>query len=266
MLDKYNRRIHYLRISVIDRCNLRCWYCMPKTGVQLLKHEDILSYEEITQVVETAVQLGIDKIRLTGGEPLIRRDILLLVSMIAGVKSIKDLAMTTNGILLEQFAQPLAEAGLKRINISLDTIDPEKYKEITRGGDINNVFTGIEAARTAGLQPIKINCVVLRSSNETDARDLKKYCNENNLKVRFIHQMDLTTGEFSVVEGGEGGDCKHCNRLRLTSNGIIKPCLFSDLEFDIRKLGAEQAIKQAIKAKPESGTCNFINKFHNIGG
>ena len=266
MYDKYNRKINYLRISVTDKCNLRCRYCMPETGMQLLKYEDILSYEEITHVVKTAVKLGIDKIRITGGEPLVRKDIVKLISMIANIKGIKNLAMTTNGILLEQFAQPLAKAGLQRINISLDTVNPKKFTELSRGGDIKMVFKGIEAAKNANLKPIKINCVVMHSSDEIDAKEVKKFCNKNNLQIRFIHQMDLKTGDFSIVEGGEGGNCSRCNRLRLTSNGMMKPCLFNDLEYDVRKLGAEKAIIKAIESKPEYGTLSTKNKFHSIGG
>ncbi len=266
MYDKYNRKINYLRISVTDKCNLRCRYCMPETGMQLLKYEDILSYEEITQVVKTAVKLGIDKIRITGGEPLVRKDIVKLISMIANIKGIKNLAMTTNGILLEQFAQPLAKAGLQRINISLDTVNPKKFTGLSRGGDIKMVFKGIEAAKNANLTPIKINCVVMHSSDEIDAKEVKKFCTENNLQIRFIHQMDLETGNFSIVEGGEGGNCSRCNRLRLTSNGMMKPCLFNDLEYDVRKLGAEQAIIKAVESKPEYGTLSTKNKFHSIGG
>ena len=266
MYDKYNRKINYLRISVTDRCNLRCTYCMPETGIELLDHKDILSFEEIKQIIKTAVKLGIDKIRLTGGEPLIRKDIVRLVSMIANIKGIKDLAMSTNGILLEQFAQPLVKAGLQRINISLDTLNPTKYTELTRGGDIKKVFKGIEAARNANLAPIKINCVVMHSSDESDAQKVKIFCNENNLQIRFIHQMDIKTGKFSIVEGGEGGNCSRCNRLRLTSNGMMKPCLFNDLEYDVRKLGAEQAIIKAVESKPEYGTLSTKNKFYSIGG
>lgn len=266
MFDKYNRKITYLRISVTDRCNLRCRYCMPKYGTQLFKHEDILSYDEITEVVKTAVAFGIDKIRLTGGEPLVRKGIVKLVSMLAEIKGIKDLAMSSNGILLEDFAQSLADAGLHRINISLDTINPEKYKEKTRVGDISKVFNGINAAKAAGLIPIKINCVVMNSSDELDAKEVAKFCKGKDLEVRFIHKMDLETGNYSIVEGGDGGNCEKCNRLRLTANGMMKPCLFNDLGYNVRKLGAEEAIKKAVGNKPHCGTLNLSNKFYNIGG
>lgn len=266
MLDLYNRKINYLRISVTDRCNLRCHYCMPEDGVCMVSHSDILTYEEIQQVVAVAVPLGIDKIRLTGGEPLVRKDIVELVRMIADVNGVKDMSITTNGILLEKFAMPLAQAGLHRVNISLDTMDPEKFSQITRGGDIRKVLAGIEAAKLAGLNPVKINCVIKKSSDEPDALTVKQYCIENGLHARFISQMDLSTGHFGIVDGGTGGDCVHCNRLRLTPTGKMKPCLFSDLEYDIREMGIQKAIEAALFAKPEKGTVNLSNCFHNIGG
>ncbi len=266
MLDRFNRKINYLRISVTDRCNLRCKYCMPESGIELLKHEDILRFDEIVNVVKVAVDSGIDKVRITGGEPLVRKDIVKLVSMIRKIDGIKDLSMTTNGIFLDQFAEDFKKAGLQRINVSLDTIDPETYKLLTRGGNVNRVFKGIEAAKNAGLKPIKVNCVVWNSSQEEDAKAVAKYCKENNLQIRYIHQMNLSTGEFSIVEGGDGGNCIKCNRLRLTANGKIKPCLFNDFEFDVRKLGAEKALKLVVENKPKSGTFNQTNKFFNIGG
>ncbi len=266
MLDRFKRKISYLRISVTDRCNLRCHYCMPEKDPALLRHSDILTFEELRQVVATVVPLGITKIRLTGGEPLVRKDIIKLVSMIAGVPGVQDLAMTTNAIMLEKFALPLAQAGLNRINISLDTIDDDKFRMITRGGDINKVFRGIAAAKAAGLSPIKLNCVVKQDEDRSDAESVKQYAIEQGLEVRFIREMDLQSGDFGVVEGGSGGNCKQCNRLRITSNGKIKPCLFSDLEYDIRKMGIEKAIEMALMNKPAKGTVNMINAFHNIGG
>ncbi len=266
MYDKYNRSINYLRISVTDRCNLRCTYCMPESGITLLNHEDILSFEEIIEVVKEAVTLGISKIRITGGEPLVRKGIVDLVRMISGIPEITDFGLTTNGILLHEFAEPLANAGLHRINISLDTINPVKFREITRIGNLSMVFAGIEAAKKAGLNPIKINCVVKNSSLEQDAQDVKQYCIRNGLEVRFIHEMDLESGCFTVVEGGTGGDCKSCNRLRLTADGMLKPCLFNNIGYDIRKIGIREAFLKAIDTKPERGSINGINRFHNIGG
>ncbi len=266
MLDSYKRDINYLRVSVTDRCNLRCTYCMPAEGVSLMRHEDILSFEEIIDIVKIAVSKGISKVRITGGEPLVRRGIISLIEQISVIPGIIDLSMTTNGIFLEEYAEQLAKAGIQRINISLDTVDPEKYAEITRGGDIKKVIRGIVAAKNAGLNPIKINCVVINSSQEPDALGVKDFCEKNGLQVRFIQLMDLEKGHFSVVDGGTGGDCKVCNRLRLTANGKIKPCLFNDIEFDVRMLGAEKAITEAIKSKPECGTFNKNGRFSNIGG
>jgi len=266
MLDRFNRKINYLRISVTDRCNLRCKYCMPEEGIKWIDHNNIITYEEIVQIVKAGVTYGIDKIRITGGEPLVRKGIANLVQMLAAVDGIKDIALTTNGILLEQYADKLAIAGLHRINISMDTINPERYKELTRGGDVNAVFKGIKAAQLAGLSPIKINCVVRNSSMEADAFAVKEFCDENKLQVRFIHQMNLSEGHFAVVEGGTGGDCKKCNRLRVTSNAKIKPCLFSDMEYDIRVLGIEKAFEMALDTKPLKGTKNHTDFFNNIGG
>jgi GTP 3',8-cyclase len=266
MYDRFNRAINYLRVSVTDRCNLRCVYCMPEEGIRLLDHADILSFEEIVEVIKEAVHLGITKVRITGGEPLVRKGIVRLIGMIAELNGINDFGMTTNGILLEQFAPDLVKAGLHRVNISLDTVDPDKFSQITRGGDITKVFSGIEAARRAGLAPVKINCVVRNSSNEADAVEVKRFCKSNDLEVRFIHQMDLKSGCFTVVEGGKGGDCQSCNRLRLTANGYLKPCLFDDLQYNIHELGIREALKKAINFKPEKGSQNLLNRFHNIGG
>lgn len=266
MYDRFRRKIDYLRISVTDRCNLRCIYCMPPEGIIQLRHQDILTFDEIVDVTRTAVSMGIEKVRLTGGEPLVRKGIVDLVQMIGKIEGIRDFAMTTNGTLLASFASDLAKAGLHRVNISLDTLDPEKFKKITRFGNIEDVFRGIEAARKAGLKPIKINCVIGQSSQEADAMAVRTFCEKNDCQVRFIKEMNLETGSFSIVEGGEGGDCKRCNRLRLTSDGQIMPCLFSDLGFNVRELGAEQALRLAIADKPASGTTNRLKQFSNIGG
>ena len=266
MYDRYRRNIHYLRISVTDRCNLRCRYCMPKEGIRLLRHEDILSFEEIAAFTKIAVGNGIDKVRITGGEPLTRKNIAYLVQLLANMDGIKDLSLTTNGILLTDFAMPLKHAGLNRVNVSLDTVDPEKYREITRGGDFHRVMQGIDAAETAGLLPIKINCVVNKSSDEPDALGVKAFCESRKFDVRFIHRMNLETGEYAPVEGGTGGDCRLCDKLRLSSDGNLRPCLFDDLSFNVRELGPEKAIRMAIEAKPECGTKSVRNKFNVIGG
>jgi GTP 3',8-cyclase len=266
MLDRFKRNINYLRISVTDRCNLRCTYCMPEEGIRLLGHKDILTFDEITEFTEVAVSRGVTKVRITGGEPLVRRGITDLVRMISAIKGIKDLSMTTNGVLLNRFAVELRAAGLHRVNISLDTVDPEKFASITRGGNIHDVFDGIEAAKSAGLLPVKINCVIRKSKDEDTAVGVTRFCEENNLEIRYIRQMDLVNGHFSTVEGGTGGDCSLCNRLRLTANGKLKPCLFSNLEFDIRELGFTKALEMAIESKPECGSTNDTGAFYNIGG
>ncbi len=266
MYDRFNRRIHYLRVSVTDRCNLRCTYCMPAEGIRLISHDEILRFEEVFEVVQTAVTMGIDKIRITGGEPLVRKGIAEFVRNIAGIRGIVDLGLTTNGILLHEYAQALAEAGLHRINISLDTLDPVKYRTITRGGDLRRVLAGIEAALHAGLRPVKLNCVVDHSSGEPDALAVKEFGKQNGLEVRFIHRMDLESGCFTIVENGHGGDCRICNRLRITADGRIKPCLFSSLGFSVREYGAREALLMAIGEKPEKGTNNTGERFNYIGG
>ena len=265
MFDSFRRTIDYLRVSVTDRCNLRCEYCMPEEGIPLVRHEDVLSFEEIRAVVEAAVDLGVVKVRLTGGEPLVRRDVTALVGMVARIPGLDDLAMTTNGILLEQSAQPLADNGLHRVNESLDAVDPTRYAVITRGGDVRRVFAGIGAARRAGLDPVKLNCVVRESPDEPDARDVARFAQGEGLQIRYIRRMNLAAGTFSAVIGGTGGDCPRCNRLRLSSNGMVRPCLFSDLAFPVRELGPVAAIRQAVDTKPGSGkTSNSL--FPAIGG
>jgi len=239
---------------------------MPEEGIKLLGHDDILSYDEITEFTRAAVKTGVAKVRITGGEPLVRKGITKLVEMISGIEGITDLSMTTNGVLLKDFASSLKRAGLNRVNISLDSINPERYRYITRGGDINKVLEGIEEAKDSGLLPVKINCVISASKEEEDARGVADFCLRNGLEIRYIHQMDLVKGNFSTVEGGSGGDCITCNRLRLTADGILKPCLFSDLEFDIRKMGYADAIKRAVGLKPECGTKNINGGFYRIGG
>jgi GTP 3',8-cyclase len=266
VFDRFNREINYLRISVTDRCNLRCRYCMPAEGIKLLSHDEILSYDEIRDFTSAAVKKGITKVRLTGGEPLVRKGIVTLVSMLSAIDGIMDLSMTTNGILLKLFAADLKSAGLDRINISLDTVDAERFAYISMSDSLDRVLEGIEAARDAGLNPVKINCVIKESPAENDAMEVSEFCRRNGLEIRYIRQMDLVNGHFSVVEGGTGGMCSLCNRLRLTSNGRLKPCLFNDIEFDIRKVGYERALDLATEYKPECGTRNFSGSFYNIGG
>ncbi len=284
-LDAYNRPISYLRISVTDRCNLRCIYCMPEEGVPWRSHQEVLRYEEIETIVQAAADLGISKVRLTGGEPLVRAGFVDLVRMLAGIPGIDDLAMTTNGILLARYAEELAEAGLHRVNISLDTLDPARFRRITRRGDLADVLAGIEAARQAGLRPIKINTVVIRGLNDDEVVDLaRKTLEASWWNIRFIELMPVGDGELmdtaweeQVVTAQESREqieaalgelepvkmrvgsgparyyrlpgakgtlgfitpisehfCYKCNRLRLTADGQLRPCLLSDQEVDLR--------------------------------
>lgn len=266
MLDRFNRKLSYLRISVTDRCNFRCVYCMPVEGVEYKSHKDILSFKEIADIVTIGVSFGINKIRLTGGEPLVRRDIVELVRMIANIEGIKEIGMTTNGVYLPKYAKALKEAGLSRVNISLDTLNPEKFAEISRVGKLQDVIKGIDAAIEAQLLPVKINCVRMGEFNADDEDDIRNFCVERGLKLRFIRQMNLKTGEFYPVEGGAGGICSVCNRLRLTADGYIVPCLHSNLRFSVKEHGIEKAFMLAANLKPEKGEGTTSHVFSNIGG
>jgi len=266
MIDPFGRDISYLRVSVTDRCNLRCRYCMPPEGIRLLRHEDILSYEEIVDVVRAATTAGVRHVRLTGGEPLTRRGIVDLVGMVADVDGVEDLSMTTNGTYLAEHAMALAKAGLRRINVSLDTLDPDRFSESTCGGDIAPVLAGIDAAEAAGLTPIKLNCVVGQWTSEADVESVRAFGRRRGFDVRLIRHMDFGAGHFTVVEGGTGGDCPRCNRLRLSSDGHIRPCLFADASFSVRELGAAEAIRRAVEAKPVAGGPCEHNWMHGIGG
>lgn len=195
MQDQFQRRINYLRISVTDRCNLRCVYCMPEEGVKCVPHKEILSIEEIVEVVAAGVPLGIRKVRITGGEPLIRRGILDLVRKLHAIPEIDDIAITTNGILLEKMAGGLKAAGVNRVNISLDTLKPARYQSITRGGNLNQVWRGINAALDKGLQPVKINTVAIRGFNDDELVDMARLTIEQPLHVRFIELMPIGTSD-----------------------------------------------------------------------
>jgi len=265
MFDSFDRRINYLRISVTDRCNLRCDYCMPAEGIRLIPRERILTSAEIVEITRIAVGMGVTKVRITGGEPLVRHRIVELVGMIANIDGVEDFGMTTNAIALPQFARPLFDAGLHRLNISLDTVDQQRYRELTRCGELADAIAGIDAAMAAGFDPIKLNCVIKESSDEPDARGVAAFGAERGLQVRFIRKMNLATGEFWQVEGGDGGKCSACNRLRLSSDGKLYPCLFSDQCYDVRELGIEQAIHRALEDKPENGH-RATREFSTLGG
>ncbi|MBN2370172.1 MAG: radical SAM protein [Vicinamibacteria bacterium] len=266
MKDSFGRSIDYLRVSITDRCNLRCRYCLPDGKARLVPRRNILTFEEITEVVKAAAGMGFTKVRLTGGEPLVRRNAVTLVRMIAAIPGIQDLAMSTNGTLLAEHAGALAAAGLMRVNVSLDSVDAERFRLITGGGDVQAVMRGISAASKAGLTPIKLNCVIPASSDSADAKAVAAFAQENGYSVRFIPEMDQTKGTFGVVEGGSGGDCLRCSRLRLSCVGDIRPCLFSELAFNVRDLGVEEALRLAVKKKPESGEKCFRHDIRGIGG
>lgn len=216
--DFFNRPINYLRISVTDRCNLRCVYCMPLEGVAPLPHGEILSYEEICLVARAASELGISKVRLTGGEPLVRAHLSSLIGMLAEVEGIDDLSLTTNGVLLSRYARELKAAGLKRVNISLDSLQPDRFKQITRIGKLEDTLLGIEAVRAAGLQPIKINMVVMGGVNDDEIADFAHLTRENGWHVRFI--------EFMPIGGQEQeGKFVPISEIieRIESLGILEP-------------------------------------------
>ena len=191
MIDSYNRNINYLRVSVTDRCNLRCIYCMPKEGLSLLGHDDILRYEEMLRIIRIAVREGISKVRITGGEPLVRRGIAEFIASLRTIPELSDISLTTNGILLEAFAQRLFAAGIRRINISLDSLNAEKYARITRGGDIQAVLRGIRKVRTVGFSPIKINVVAIKGVNDDEILDFARLTLAHPYQVRFIELMAL---------------------------------------------------------------------------
>ena len=194
LVDRFGRTHNNLRVSVTDRCNIRCVYCMPET-VEFLPRKSLLSFEEIVRFVRVAATLGVDKIRLTGGEPLVRRDLPTLVRMIAEVPQIKDIGLTTNGILLAPMAQALWDAGLRRINVSLDTLDPVRFEELTRRTGLEQVIAGILAAKAAGFDPVKVNAVAIKGANEEDVVPLGRFAREHGLELRFIEYMPLDAGD-----------------------------------------------------------------------
>jgi len=310
LLDPYHRKINYLRISVTDRCNLRCRYCMPEEGLQLIPHEEILTYEEILRVVRVFAKEGISKIRLTGGEPLIRKGISEFISQLARIEGIRDLSLTTNGILLKDFAGSLKESGLNRINISLDTLNREKFSLITRRNGYEKVWQGIEEAMKVSLSPIKINMVAIKGLNDEEIESFALLTLHHPLMVRYIEYMPSGNGEewkegniLTILEiksrledmgkltaipsdewdgparrfrfEGAIGEigligpvsdhfCDNCNRLRLTPDGKIRTCLFSDDEIDVkgflRNGGSDEDLKRqllvALKKKPERHNIN----------
>nr|CAC40787.1 MoaA protein [Peptoclostridium acidaminophilum] len=194
LLDGYGRRINYLRISVTDRCNLRCMYCMPQEGIPKRAHHDIMTLEELQEVAVALVELGIDKIRITGGEPLVRKGIVGLVRELSKCEGLNEITLTTNGLLLSEYARELKAAGLKRVNISLDTLNPQKFEYITRGGSLEKVLEGIKEAQSVGLTPIKLNTVLIGGFNDDEIEDFVALTVDNEIDVRFIELMPYRTG------------------------------------------------------------------------
>ena len=308
--DRWQRCLTYLRVSVTDRCNLRCVYCMPPEGVPWQPHSAILRYEEIAEVVRVMAEMGLREVRLTGGEPLVRPGLPDLVRMLAIIPGIDDLALTTNGVLLESMAAPLKAAGLRRVNVSLDTLQPDRFARVTRGGHLERVLQGLQAAEAAGLNPVKLNMVVLRGFNDDEIEAMARLTLAHPWQVRFIELMPtqnqvpwgsefppLEQAYFSLQEvrarleplgleaatekvgrgparefrlrGAQGslgfisalGEsfCDECNRLRLTADGRLRPCLFSDIEVPLLPaLRAGESIvpllEKAAALKPEAHT------------
>ena len=324
-LDPFGRNINYLRISVTDRCNLRCIYCMPLEGVPQMSHSELLSYEEIQTVVRAAAELGINRIRLTGGEPLVRAELPELVRMLSRIEGIEELSLTTNGVFLKKYALELKQAGLSRVNVSLDTLKADTFRYITRLGELQGVLEGIEAAKKAGFEPVKTNTVVMRGINDDEILDFAKMTYEDGWHVRFIELMPFKgVAEFvpsielrqhisllgklepcaSITGNGpamyyrlpgargtisfispltETSFCSRCNRMRLTSDGKLRPCLLREDEIDLKlplrsdEIGAsmkelKRLILKAVASKPEhhhlnEGVARLVNrKMSQIGG
>ena len=293
MKDRYGRTIKYLRLSVTDLCNCRCVYCMGENGVPRLPHSAILSFEEIEEIVRAAVPLGVTKVRLTGGEPLVRRGIDELVRRLRGIEGVEELAMTTNGARLAEYAEALKEAGLDRLNVSLDTLDPEKFRRITRIGELRDTLDGLDAARRAGFERIKLNTVLMGGVNDDEIAEIAALAKDGAFDVRFIELMPigectdwdrrrflpaervleyLPKGERVPSDGvaelwrpaGFRGTvglirplshrfCADCDRIRVTADGCLKPCLHSAREIPLRGKHGEalvRTIAEGMQTKP----------------
>jgi GTP 3',8-cyclase len=270
LTDAFGRDITYLRISVTDRCNYRCRYCVPEAGVEFLPHPMVLRYEQISEIAKSACGLGITKVRLTGGEPLVRRDIETLVRLISAGREFKEICMTTNGSLLtRKKAFALKAAGLGRVNISLDTLDPEIFAALSRGGNLDEVLSGIDAALAAGLTPIKINMVILPETTDDDIEGMRLFCVCNGLELQTIARFSLSDrapGIATSTATNRPPDCATCNRVRLTSDGYLRPCLFSDKEIKVDFEDIEGSFRSAAQAKPACGTCCTSRSMSQVGG
>ena len=295
MIDKFGRDITYMRLSVTDKCNLRCRYCMPVEGVCLKEHKEMLTEDEMITAVEAAASLGVRKLRITGGEPLVKRNIVSICRRAAAVEGIREVCLTTNGLMLPKLAKDLKDAGVKRINLSLDTLDPEKYAYITRIGTLDSFMNGLNAAREAGFKKIKINAVLIGGFNDDEIVPLAELTKQYPVDMRFIEMMPMyDSGDFKeasfvpntrVLEAlpdavpveSDGGVaklyrlpgavgnvglisplnahfCGTCNRIRLTADGKIKPCLHSNAEYSIKGMdfdGMKATLEKAIWNKPQ---------------
>ncbi|MGA2478585.1 MAG: radical SAM protein [Spirochaetia bacterium] len=265
MLDRFDRPITYLRISVTDKCNLRCTYCMPSEGVPARSHGDFLTLEQMAEASRAAVGLGIRKIRLTGGEPLVKRGIVDLVRMIAAIDGLEHLAMTTNGTLLADKAPALKEAGLDSINVSLDTLDPERYRALTRGGNIGDAQEGIRAAVAAGF-PVKINMVVLEDTSPAEIALMREHCSRLGARLQLINHYELGSEKGEQYAFDRPPSCGACNRIRLMADGMLKPCLHSDEEVRLDFSRLTESLREAILAKPRRGGLCTNRAMMQIGG
>jgi cyclic pyranopterin phosphate synthase len=268
LTDPYNRTITYLRVSVTDRCNFRCVYCMPPEGVELKSHAEILRHEEILRVVAEAARLGVTKVRLTGGEPLLRRNIEFLVKGIASTRGIEETCMSTNGSLLKpRTAQALKAAGLTRVNVSLDTLEGERFRQITREGALDDVLRGIDAAVEAGLTPVKINMVLFPETTEAEIAAMREFCASRGARLQTINRFSLGNRHAAGTHVADRPPpCADCNRLRLTADGYLKPCLFSEHEIKVDMTDIRGSILRAVQAKPRSGEACRNRAMSQIGG
>ena len=265
MFDRFDRPITYLRISVTDKCNLRCTYCMPAEGVPARRHGEFLSLEQVADVARAAVGLGVSKIRLTGGEPLVKRGIVDLVRMIACIDGLAHLAMTTNGTLLSRHAGDLKEAGLDSVNISLDSLDPDRYGELTRGGRISDAREGIAAAIAVGF-PVKINMVVLADTTEGEISRMREFCAGIGARLQLINHYELVREKGEEYVFDRPPSCATCNRIRLMADGMLKPCLHSDEEVPLDFSRLAESLREAIFAKPRRGGVCTNRAMPQIGG
>ncbi|MEI0701788.1 GTP 3',8-cyclase MoaA [Brachyspira intermedia] len=265
MLDSFNREINYIRVSVTDRCNLRCVYCMPEDGIIKKMHSQILSYEQIYNVVKEASELGVKKVRITGGEPLVRKNIDELVAMIRTIEKVDIIAMTTNAVLLDGIAEKLKNAGLDSINISLDTLDSERYKYITRGGSLYDAMKGIKRASKLGFQ-LKINVVVYDEKSKEELPLLKKYAESINAKLQTIQYYNLNSQKLDSIDYDRPARCKYCNRIRLLSDGYLLSCLHSNIKFKVDFDDIRGSIIKCIEGKPENGAYSDAESLSMIGG